>query len=91
MYKRQGLQFSTSTINPATGAVDYCIEVAPANSTGFDAFAHFTDGNQSDGTDVSGTVDTASTTTSDAIIKVVIGSDAYFIPAYTAANTTGSW
>ena len=84
-----GLQFSTSAINPATGAVTYCIEVAPANTTGFDAFAHFTAGDMTDGSRISG--GSIAAATSDGIIKVVIGSTDYYIPVFAAGNVTGEW
>jgi hypothetical protein len=85
-----GLQFSTSTINPATGAVNYCMEVAPANTSGFDAFVHFTDGDKTDGSYTSLVVD-ADGQDSDAGIKVVIDSTAYYIPLYNASHVTGEW
>ncbi len=85
-----GLQFSTSAINPATGAVTYCIEVAPANTSGFDAFIHFTDGDKTDGSYTSLVVD-ADGQDSDAGIKVVINATDYYIPLYTDAHVSGEW
>ena len=84
-----GLQFTTGADAPATGARDYCMEVTAADSSGWDAFAHFYAGDMTDGSRISGGSIAAGT--SDGIIKVVIGSTDYYIPVFAAGNVTGEW
>jgi hypothetical protein len=85
-----GLQFTTGSDAPATGARDYCIEVTAADSAGWDAFAHFYAGDKTDGSYTSLVVD-ADGQDSDAGIKVVVDSTAYYIPLYNAAHVSGEW
>ena len=85
-----GLQFTTGADAPATGVRDYCIEVTSADSTGWNSFAHFTSGDKTDGSYTTLKAQ-GQTQESDAGIRVVIDSTAYYIPLYNADHVTGEW
>ena len=86
-----GLQFDTKNVAPATGARDHVIEVTCQDSTGWTNLFHFTDA-----TGGTTTVDTDAACNSDGVdsdgaIRIDVNGTEYFIPFYSAANTSNSW
>jgi len=86
-----GLQFATKNVAPATGQREHCIEVTQADSSGWQNLLHFTNAN--DGYTCVKTDGACNTdgVNSDGAIRIDVAGTAYFIPIFSAGNTTNSW